>query len=170
MGRSDGWLAGLGINVKEYVPFHTPLTGVSPAKAGVQPRAGAASAEKCPDPSFENPAALEHVALPEDEHPPARGFQCLEMIRVPLHIAGELGTPVPSIRLRGPTVLAGSFRMLMPETPMHEDHLLAGPEDKVGFAGKVLGVEAVAVAHPVNEGPNHHLRLHARRADGGHVA
>ena len=106
MGRSDGWLAELGINVKEYVPCGAPVS-VTPAKAGVQLRAGAASAEKCPDPSFENPAALEHVALPEDEHPPARGFQCLEMIRVPLHIAGELGTPVPSIRLRGPTVLAG---------------------------------------------------------------
>lgn len=60
--------------------------------------------------------------------------------------------------------------MLMPETPMHEDHLLAGPEDKVGFAGKILGVEAVAVAHPVNERPDQHLGLHARRTDGGHVA
>ena len=47
MGRSDAGLADVGINVKEYVPFHTPLTGVSPAKAGVQPRAGAIRTEGC---------------------------------------------------------------------------------------------------------------------------
>ena len=51
--------------------------------------------------------------------------------------------------------------MLMPETSMHKDDLLAGPEYEVGLSGQVLGVEAEAVAHAVDAGADQHFGSHA---------
>ena len=138
--------------------------GVTPAKAGVQLWAAtgmAHLAEKLPDTPFELGATLQHLALPKDQHLPAGGLQARDIGGIPFHVAGELLGPVTCIRFRLPPILAGLLWMLMPETSMHEDDHFAGPEDEVGFAGQVFGVEAEAVAHAVDEGADQHFGSHA---------
>ena len=60
--------------------------------------------------------------------------------------------------------------MGMPETAVNEDH---GPELRqrdVGFAGQILAVQPVAIAHPVQSTSNQHLRLRIRAFNRSHVA
>ena len=56
----------------------------------------------------------------------------------------------------------------MPEAPMDEDRLAAPPEYNIGLSGKVLGMEAVAVAEGVEKASNGHLRACVLRPDCAH--
>ena len=57
----------------------------------------------------------------------------------------------------------------MPETAVDEDHLPARGEHQIGFAGQFRAVEAVAVAHGVDQGPDPHLGGAALALDAGHA-
>ncbi len=56
----------------------------------------------------------------------------------------------------------------MPETAVNEDHLPAGGEDQIGFAGEFRAVKAVAVAHGVSKAADPEFSLAALRLDARH--
>lgn len=57
----------------------------------------------------------------------------------------------------------------MPEASVHEDHLARGPEDDVGFSGKVFAVEPVAITKRRHEAADDEFGLGIRGPDRGHV-
>jgi hypothetical protein len=71
------------------------------------------------------------------------------MLGIPLDITRQFRAPIAGIRLGTPGNGASLNLMLVPETPVNEDDLISGPEHKVGFAGKILGVKTEAVSHPM---------------------
>ena len=73
------------------------------------------------------------------------------MAGVAFDIAPELWKPIRLVRFREPRVEAVLLRMQMPETAMHEDHLAARPENKIGFSRQIFGVEAVAIAEGMDD-------------------
>jgi hypothetical protein len=83
------------------------------------------------------------LAFPEDKRPPPQLLQILEMALVPLPVAEEFFLPkFPACIGHGGET---ATRMLMPKTPVNEDHLPAGGKHEVGLSGKVFPVEAVPV-------------------------
>jgi hypothetical protein len=59
--------------------------------------------------------------------------------------------------------------MTMPEAAMNEDDLAAGGEDEVRVAGEIGGVEAEAIAEPMDERAHAKLGGGALGANAGHA-
>ena len=59
--------------------------------------------------------------------------------------------------------------MLMPKAPMNEDDLATWAKYQIGLAGKPSTMKPVAIAHPVHQPPDNHLRLHVLGLDRRHV-
>jgi hypothetical protein len=91
------------------------------------------------------------------------------VVKVAGYVPAEFGSPITQIRFWLASDFAGGIVMLMPEAPMHQDQLAPRTENQIGFAGKVLIMEAVAVAEPVNQTPHSKLRLHPFTTDAPHV-
>lgn len=114
-------------------------------------------------------AAVHGLALPDDQDLPPHGPEPCQIIGIALDIARELASPVAEIGLRRASILAGLLGMLVPEAPVHENHLAPGPEYKIGLAGKIMGMKAVSKPHPMYERPHDHFRLHVLIADTRHI-
>src|SRR2546421_12677238 len=59
--------------------------------------------------------------------------------------------------------------MLMPKATVNLDNFSAGTENEVGFAGKVLVMEAETITKAMEESSHFKLRLHAFASDAPHV-
>jgi hypothetical protein len=57
----------------------------------------------------------------------------------------------------------------MPEASMHENRLLTGRKYKVRFSRQPTLVEAITIAHAVNEPSNNHLWLSISTSDAPHA-
>lgn len=102
------------------------------------------------------PVALLQLAFPDDQNAPAEALQFSKAGSVTRHIAGDLGAPVAGIgrwHTGAPRAIVA-----MPEAAMDEDGFVAGWENQVGRAWQALAVEAVAVAHAMQQPAHHHLR------------
>lgn len=106
------------------------------------------------------------LTFPEHENVPAalpqRGF----VPPVPLDIAIQFG--LPELAVRSGYAVAGAIFMAMPKATVNEDHFSAWPEHKVGAARQILHMEAVAVAHCVDQPSDAHLWLGVFAADPAH--
>jgi hypothetical protein len=58
--------------------------------------------------------------------------------------------------------------VLVPETPVDEDYLLPGAENKVRVARYVTSVETIAVAHAMNQTTDDHFWFRVSVTDPGH--
>lgn len=59
--------------------------------------------------------------------------------------------------------------MLMPKTPVYEDHLPTRPEHEIWFAGKMFSMQTVTVAHAVDNPADGHFRGRISALDRLHV-
>ena len=115
---------------------------------------------------FRKAAAIE-FALPDDDDGPAFGFQLAPCVLVALLVPCYLGGPEVGVGLGNRVVFAGF--MAMPEAAVDEDGSAVFGEDDVGFAGKVLVVDAVAEAQAPEGFAQKELRLGGGGVDGSHV-
>lgn len=105
------------------------------------------------------------AAFPNVRNTPAITSQMFADTSVTRDVARNLLTP--ELRAR-----AWPFEqvavMAMPEAAIHEDDCLAGPEDKVWFAGEVLAMKPVPPAHCMQAAAHDQLRPSVGRSDAGH--
>src|SRR5258708_2937755 len=113
---------------------------------------------------------VDRLMLPEPDYLPADLTKSGIRGAVPVHVAAQLGFPVPSIR----RWLAAVLRTAMPEAAIHEDGDLPGGEHDVWpDPDPVSKVEpvilAIAEAQPVQRPPQRQLGLRVGAAVGPHV-
>ncbi len=109
---------------------------------------------------------LFNLALPNDHHAPASPTKFPPDFRISRLVLGEFWLPKRAIRSRLPILLAG---VLVPKASMHEDYPFPGAKDKIRIAWQVRRMQAVSVAHLVNEPPNDHFRLCVDISDKRHA-
>src|SRR5260370_39713565 len=113
---------------------------------------------------------VDRLVLPEPDYLPAGLTKSGIRGPVPVHVAAQLGFPVPSIR----RWLAAVLRTAMPEAAIHEDGDLPGGEHDVWpDPDPVSKVEpvilAIAEAQPVQRPPQRQLGLRGGAAVGPHA-
>src|SRR4030042_3012908 len=87
-------------------------------------------------------------AFPDYKHSPAHGPEGFDVPSVPINIPPTL--LLPKVRVGGrtnPSILAP---VLVPETPVDQDHLAMTRKDNIGRARQVSPVQAEPVAHAMN--------------------
>jgi hypothetical protein len=57
----------------------------------------------------------------------------------------------------------------MPKTSVYKDDLSSARECQVGMTREITAMETVAIAHPVNNAPDHHLRLRVLAPNQRHL-
>ena len=85
---------------------------------------------------------------------------------VPLDITRNLLLPIFRIGFRQPTPTLA--RVSVPKTSVNEDDLLTRAEHNVRLARQVLPVQAVPIAHTMQEAPHHHLGFGVATFDRAH--
>lgn len=116
-----------------------------------------------------NNCVLLRFALPNRKDLPARDLELSHSLSIALFVARELRVPITGIRF-WPSGIEASFEfMSMPETAMHENHLLFGAKYQVRFSGQVLPVQPEAISERMHEAPNFEFRLHVLTLDPPHI-
>lgn len=59
--------------------------------------------------------------------------------------------------------------MIVPKAAMHKYHFTPGDENNIGFAGKLLGVQSIPIAHSVNQPPDTHFWVSVRAPNATHA-
>ena len=111
-------------------------------------------AEIRPQPRREGVCVV-RFALPDHEHVPTLGPQCILVSSVTFDVGAKFVLPVRGPRLRARR--SSTPRVPVPEAPVNEDHLAPAREDQVGRPGQVAAVESEAIAESMREPPHAHL-------------
>lgn len=59
--------------------------------------------------------------------------------------------------------------MLMPETPVDEDHCASRAEYEIWLSREIFPVKSIPVAKPVGKAAHDHLRLHILASNAAHI-
>lgn len=106
--------------------------------------------------------------FPYDKNLPRGGFQQREVVSVPRYSRLEFGLP-ELLPCSGPSSKAAT-RMPVPEAATYLDDLSPAGEDDIGPPRQIARVQAVAIAHSVNEPPYSHLWSCVFSANSGHIS
>ena len=90
--------------------------------------------------------------LPDLNHAPARLLEFLPGINIPPDVPGEFGNPVFLVRCRHFGKPASS--MLVPETPMNEDHRSVFWENQIRRAGQIATMKSESKTETMQNPPH----------------
>ena len=76
---------------------------------------------------------------------------------------------MPIVRIGSWLLSAKRAVVLVPETPMNENHLPVSWQHDIGRSRQVSAVQAVAVAHAMHEATHDELRLRVGFSDAAHM-
>lgn len=107
------------------------------------------------------------LAFPNYRRLPPRLAQQDEVTRIPDNVPGQFAFPewAPS----GGQDSIAAPGMAVPEATMNEHHYVTRRKGEIGGSGQVVPVQAIAVAHSVQQAPKNHLRSGVPGSDCGHV-
>jgi len=111
------------------------------------------------------PVGLLQVALPDYQNVPPMSRKFSPLPSVTAFVRFDFGLPILLTRLRKTAIAAP---VAMPEATVNENHLVAGWEDQVRFAGQIGSVKRVPVAHTVHHSADAHLGASVLGSDTGH--
>lgn len=110
--------------------------------------------------------AIEGLAFPDDQYPPAEGLELPSNPCISSPILGELVLPVRGARPRARRTDATS--MSMPKASMHEDNSLELREDKVRRARQIAGMTDELVSKGTDGATNAQFRSGVFLTHAGH--